>query len=106
MVEPKFFPQSRTLQLRQVAEMAGASLPASFDGDALISGVAPIESAGPGDLAYMDNPAYGAAVAVTRAGACLVSPRFAARVPATTAALVTPQPYRIFGQVLALLFPS
>ena len=28
------------------------------------------------------------------------------RFPPTTAALVTPQPYRVFGQVLALLFPS
>ncbi|HEX2556598.1 MAG TPA: UDP-3-O-(3-hydroxymyristoyl)glucosamine N-acyltransferase [Microvirga sp.] len=106
MTEPNFFPQSQTLTLRRVAEMAGLAVPDGFDGEAAIVGVAPVESAGPGDLAYMDNPAYAAALGATRAAACLVSPRFAARVPAATAALVTPQPYRIFAQVLALLFPG
>jgi UDP-3-O-[3-hydroxymyristoyl] glucosamine N-acyltransferase len=35
-----------------------------------------------------------------------VSSRFAAKVPSSTVAVVTPQPYRVFAQVLALLFPS
>ncbi len=106
MTEPNFFPQSQTLTLRRVAEMSGVPVPGGFDGEAVIRAVAPVESAGPGDLAYMDNPAYAAALSATRAAACLVSPRFAARVPPATAALVTPQPYRVFAQVLALLFPS
>jgi UDP-3-O-[3-hydroxymyristoyl] glucosamine N-acyltransferase len=54
----------------------------------------------------MDNPVYAAALERTAAGACLVPPRFAAKVPSTTVAIVTPQPYRVFAQVLALLFPS
>ncbi len=106
MSEPNFFPQSQTLTLRQVAEMAGVPVPAGFDGEKVIRGVAPVESAESGDLVYMDNPAYAAALGATRAAACLVSPRFAAKVPAATAALVTSQPYRIFARVLALLFPA
>jgi UDP-3-O-[3-hydroxymyristoyl] glucosamine N-acyltransferase len=106
MPEPLFFPQARTLTLRQVAEMAGCALPAVADGDAAIRAVAPLETAGPDDLAYMDNPAYVPALAVTRAGACLVSPRYAAKVPAGTVALVTREPYRVFADVLAVLFPS
>ncbi|WP_201834117.1 UDP-3-O-(3-hydroxymyristoyl)glucosamine N-acyltransferase [Microvirga zambiensis] len=106
MTESNFFPQSQTLNLRQVAEMANAKLPDGIDGELLLRGVAPLESAGPGDLAYMDNPAYGGALAATRAAACLVTPRFAAKVPAHTVALVTPQAYRVFAQVLAILFPS
>jgi UDP-3-O-[3-hydroxymyristoyl] glucosamine N-acyltransferase len=106
MTESNFFPQSQTLNLRQVAELANATLPDGVDGEFLLKGVAPLESAGPNDLAYMDNPAYGAALALTRAGACLVTPRFAAKVPSQTVALVTPQAYRVFAQVLGLLFPS
>ncbi len=106
MTESSFFPQHQTLTLRQVAELANATLPDGVDGEFLLKGVAPLESAGPGDLAYMDNPAYGGALASTRAGACLVTPRFAAKVPAQTIALVTPQAYRVFAQVLGLLFPS
>nr|WP_237050117.1 UDP-3-O-(3-hydroxymyristoyl)glucosamine N-acyltransferase [Microvirga ossetica] len=86
--------------------MANAALPDGIDGELLLRGVAPLESAGPGDLAYMDNPAYGSALAATRAAACLVTPRFAAKVPAHTVAIVTPLAYRVFAQVLGLLFPS
>jgi UDP-3-O-[3-hydroxymyristoyl] glucosamine N-acyltransferase len=106
MTEPTFFPQVQTLALRQVAELAGATLPGGIDGELSILGVAPLEIAGPTDLAYMDNTAYVTALGATRAAACLVSARFAAKVPAGTVAIVTPQPYRVFAQVLALLFPS
>jgi UDP-3-O-[3-hydroxymyristoyl] glucosamine N-acyltransferase len=106
MSDPIFFPQAQTIRLRQVAELACATLPADIDGDLVLEGVAPLESARSGDLAYMDNPAYGGALAETRAAACLVAPRFAAKVPATTVAIVTPEPYRVFAQVLGLLFPS
>jgi UDP-3-O-[3-hydroxymyristoyl] glucosamine N-acyltransferase len=106
MTESNFFPQSQTLTLRQVAEMANATLPDGIDGELLLKGVAPLENAGPGDLAYMDNPAYVGALASTRAGACLVTPRYAAKVPMETVAIVTPQAYRVFAQVLGLLFPS
>lgn len=106
MTESNFFPQSQTLNLRQVAELANATLPDDNDGEFLLKGVAPLETAGPNDLAYMDNPAYGGALAATRAGACLVTPRFAAKVPAHTVALVTPQAYRVFAHVMGMLFPS
>jgi UDP-3-O-[3-hydroxymyristoyl] glucosamine N-acyltransferase len=106
MTESNFFPQSQTLNVRQVAELANIALPDGTDGEFLLKGVAPLESAGPGDLAYMDNPAYVGALVATKAGACLVTPRYAAKVPAHTVAIVTPQAYRVFAQVLALLFPS
>jgi UDP-3-O-[3-hydroxymyristoyl] glucosamine N-acyltransferase len=106
MTDTNFFPRSQALTLGQVAEMANAALPDGVDGELLLRGVAPLESAGPQDLAYMDNAAYGAALASTRAAACLVTPRFAAKVPAHTVALVSPQAYRVFAQVLARLFPS
>jgi UDP-3-O-[3-hydroxymyristoyl] glucosamine N-acyltransferase len=106
MAEPNFFPNDGPLTLGQVAELAGAPLPEGVDSGRPIQGVGPIESAGPGDLAYMDNPAYAEALSRTQAGICLVSPRFAPRAPASTIALVTPQPYRVFAQVLARLFPS
>ncbi|MBF9195194.1 UDP-3-O-(3-hydroxymyristoyl)glucosamine N-acyltransferase [Microvirga terrestris] len=106
MAESDFFPQGRTLNLRQVAEMANVALPDGTDGEFLLRGVAPLESAGHGDLAYMDNPAYVGALAATKAAVCLVTPRYASKVPDGTVALVTPQAYRIFAQVLAILFPS
>jgi UDP-3-O-[3-hydroxymyristoyl] glucosamine N-acyltransferase len=106
MTETNFFPQSQTLNLRQVAEMAQTTLPDGADGELLLRGVAPLESAGPNDLAYMDNPAYVGALRATHAGACLVTPRFASKVPSHTASIVTPLAYRVFAQVMGLMFPS
>ncbi|WP_414471139.1 UDP-3-O-(3-hydroxymyristoyl)glucosamine N-acyltransferase [Microvirga sp. M2] len=106
MTESTFFPRSQTLTLRQVAEMAQTTLPDGADGEFLLKGVAPLESAGPNDLAYMDNPAYGAALSATQAAACLVTPRFAGKVPPQTVALVTPMAYRVFAAVMGKMFPS
>jgi UDP-3-O-[3-hydroxymyristoyl] glucosamine N-acyltransferase len=106
MSEPVFFPKGQPLPLRDIAGIAGAALPAGVDPDSLISGVAPLDSAGERDLAYMDNPKYAGALATTTAKACLVSRRFAAKVPAATIALVTEQPYRAYAEVLARLYPA
>ncbi|GJD51696.1 UDP-3-O-acylglucosamine N-acyltransferase [Methylobacterium crusticola] len=106
MSEPVFFPLAGAVRLSEIARLAGAALAPDVDGEAAIDGAAPLESAGPGDLAYMDNARYAESLTRTRARACLVSSRFAPRVPPGTVALVTPQPYRAFAQVLARLFPS
>jgi UDP-3-O-[3-hydroxymyristoyl] glucosamine N-acyltransferase len=106
MSEPIFFPRGAALTLREVAAIAGARLPDAADPDDRVAGVAPLESAGPDDLAYMDNPKYAGALETTAAKLCLVSPRFAAKVPASTIALVTSQPYRAYAEVLARLFPA
>ncbi|MDP4024129.1 UDP-3-O-(3-hydroxymyristoyl)glucosamine N-acyltransferase [Methylobacterium sp. NEAU 140] len=101
-----FFTPVAGLRLGAVAEAAGASLPAGADPDRILLGAAPLESAGPDDLAYMDNARYGAALAGTRAGACLVGPRFAARCPPGTVALVCRDPYRAYATLLGHLHPD
>ncbi len=106
MSEPIFFPQPQPLPLREIAAIAAAVLPDGVDPDSRILGVAPLEVAGPDDLAYMDNPKYADALAATGAKACLVSRRFAEKVPAGTVALVTEQPYRAYADVLARLYPA
>ena len=106
MSEPVFFPKNPPLTLRQIAEIAGAALPEGADPNSPVSGVAPLESAGGNDLAYMDNPKYADALARTGARACLVSRRFAAKVPAATVALVIDQPYHAYAEILARLYPA
>lgn len=106
MSDPIFFSSNVALGLGEIAGAAGVSLPEGADPLAEITGTAPLEHAGPGDLAYMDNARYGEALAGTKAGACLVSPRFAAKVPASTIALVTRDPYRVYAGLLARFHPD
>lgn len=106
MADPQFFPVSASLSFGEVASLCGLSLPEGVDPDRRITGAAALEAAGPADLAYMDNPKYTEALAATSAGLCLVSPRFVARIPAGTVALVTPTPYHLFARILAKLHPE
>ena len=69
-------------------------------------GVAALDRAGPRDLVFLDNPRYVRDAERTRAAACLVAARHASKLPATTLALVTPDPYRAFALVLARLYPQ
>jgi UDP-3-O-[3-hydroxymyristoyl] glucosamine N-acyltransferase len=105
MADPVFFPKSGDLTLGEVASLVSAPV-SEADSARTIRAVSPLEEAGPGDLAYMDNARYVAALAATRAGACLVSRRFAARVPGGTVALVVADPHLAYAAVLSRLHPS
>lgn len=106
MSDPQFFPIATSLSFGEVAAISGVSLPEGVDPARLVTGAAALEAAGPGDIAYMDNPKYTDALARTSAGLCLVSARFAARVPDATVALVSPAPYHAFARVLSRFFPD
>jgi UDP-3-O-[3-hydroxymyristoyl] glucosamine N-acyltransferase len=105
MADPVFFDIEGGLTVGEVASLVSAPLP-DTGSDRPLTAVMPLEDAGPLDLAYMDNARYADALAATRAGACLVSRRFAARVPVGTVALVVPDPHRAYATVLARLYPS
>ncbi len=106
MAEPSFFPIATSLSLSEVASMSGIALPEGADPTLRIEGVAPLETAGDSDAAYMDNPKYVAALAGTSAALCFVSQRFAERVPAGTVALITPAPYHAFAKLLSTFHPQ
>ena len=106
MSDPVFFTPQAGLTLGDVAAAAAIALPPGADPGAAIRAAAPLESAGPGDLAYMDNARYAEALARTGAAACLVAPRFSARVPSATVALVVRDPYRVYAGLLGRLHPD
>jgi UDP-3-O-[3-hydroxymyristoyl] glucosamine N-acyltransferase len=105
MADPIFFPVEGGLTLGEIAALVSAPIPEG-QGARVLGGVAPLEEAGPNHLAYMDNARYGEVLAATRAGAVLVSRRFAAKVPEGSAALVVADPHRAYAAVLARLHPS
>src|SRR3954470_15830314 len=106
MSHPVFFPKAAAIALSEIAAIAGVALPAPAAPVRPITRVAPLEAAGPDEIAYMDNARYAEALAATRAGVCLVARRFAAKVPATTLALIAPEPYRAYAALLARFYPS
>jgi len=88
------------LSVQELARRIGAELRGGGAGD--ISGVAPLETAGPSQIAFYANPRYRRELQATRAGAVIVSDEDAAQVPASSARLVAPQPYVAFAKASAL----
>ncbi|GLK80910.1 UDP-3-O-(3-hydroxymyristoyl)glucosamine N-acyltransferase [Methylopila turkensis] len=106
MIEPRFFSKPEPLDVDRLLSITGATLAAGSAEGLAISGIGPIDRAGPADLTFLDNPAYAADLAESRAGACLLAPKFLDRAPAGLVALVSPEPYRAFARVAAALYPA
>jgi UDP-3-O-[3-hydroxymyristoyl] glucosamine N-acyltransferase len=71
----------------------------------LLEGVAPLQTAGPSEVSFLDNRRYSSALDRTSAGAVVVHPDMAARVPTTSAAILTSEPYAAWARVAALFYP-
>jgi len=66
--------------------------------------VAPLQTARPNEVSFLDNRRYASALEQTSAGAVIVQPDMAARVPAGTVAIQTIEPYAAWARVAALFY--
>jgi UDP-3-O-[3-hydroxymyristoyl] glucosamine N-acyltransferase len=103
---PDFFSTNRELTIGEIVTLTGAKPRADVPLDRRIGNIAPLDAAGASAITFIDNAKYLDALAITRAGACLVAPRFEGKAPDRLAVLVTPEPYRAFVVVARALFPS
>jgi len=106
MTEPQFFKAPAGLTVGQIAELTGARVCAGARLEHLISNVAPLDRAGPHDLAFIDNAQYLDALISTGAGACLAVERFAAKAPSRINVLCIAEPYPAFVAVARRLYPE
>src|ERR1700758_2868905 len=89
-----------------IAALTGAKLRAGDPAERPFRNIAPLDTAGASDLSFLDNSKYVSALATTRAGACLIAPRFVEQAPRHLVVLETPQPYAAFVTVTRKLFAS
>ncbi|WP_051439793.1 UDP-3-O-(3-hydroxymyristoyl)glucosamine N-acyltransferase [Methylobacterium sp. 10] len=94
------------LRLKDLTKAAGVPFPASANPDLTLRGGASLETAEPWNLAYMDDHRYAAPLRRTRAGACIVSDRFADLVPPQTVAIVVKDPPMAYAIMLSRLHPD
>jgi len=101
--DARFFGRAGPFALSDVAAAAGGTTqPCALT----LSGVAPLQTAGPEHVSFLDNRKYAPLLETTRAGAVVVHPDLAARVPAGCAAIVTAEPYLGWARVAALFHPT
>lgn len=92
---------ARALTLAELAERLGAEL--EGDAAALVSSVAPLDAAGPGQVTFLHNPKYRPLLETTRATAAIVGPKD--RVTGRNL-LVSSNPYLALAGAVALLHPA
>jgi len=106
MTERGFFKLQSSLTVREIAALTGAEPRSGAPLDQVISNVAPLDLAGPGDVTFIEQARYADSLAETRASACLMNERFESNAPPGLIVLRTKEPYRAFIAVQRTLFPD
>ena len=106
MPDSRFFAAAGPFTLEQLAALSGAELAADADPKRQISNVAPLETAGPSDLSFLENRKYVDAFAATAAGACFAHPDLADKAPKTTALLLSRTPYKAYALAAQAFYPN
>ncbi len=89
-----------SLTLGAIVEALGGRLWGSPD--TMVSGLAPLQSAQPGQISFLSQARYQSQLANSRAGCVIVSPAFEAQVRQRPAAIITDDPYLYFARLTRL----
>jgi UDP-3-O-[3-hydroxymyristoyl] glucosamine N-acyltransferase len=106
MTEAFFFQPRSGLSLREIVALTGAAPPAVAELDRRITGIAPLDRAGPSDLCFLDSAKFAARASICEAGACLTLERLAPLLPRSVSPLCVDAPYRAFVEVSRKLYPD
>jgi len=85
--------------LRELADRLGCAL--RGDGGVVVTGVAPIDGAGPGSLTFVASAKWAARLKATGAAAVIVAPSVETPLPS----LLSDNPYLTFARAVAILHP-
>lgn len=105
MADPRFFSVAGPFTLARLAEISGAEVAAGADLAAEFRDVAALETAGAGEISFLDNRKYIAAFESSRAGAAIIPPDLADKAPAGMALLLAKDPYRAYAKVAQAFHP-
>ena len=106
MADSRFFDRAGPHTVAAIADLSGARLLDPADAGRLVRDVAPLETAGPDDLTFLDNRKYADAFTRSRAGAAFVGERIADRPPPGMALLIAGDPYKAFARAAQAFYPE
>ncbi|MBO0905112.1 UDP-3-O-(3-hydroxymyristoyl)glucosamine N-acyltransferase [Jiella sonneratiae] len=106
MSDASFFKRGAGLTVGDIGALTGAELGAGTDPARLITGLGPLDRAGPADLSFFDNPRYLDQLASSRAGCVIVAAKHLAAAPAGLPHLVAGNVHVAFAAAGRALFPA
>jgi UDP-3-O-[3-hydroxymyristoyl] glucosamine N-acyltransferase len=105
MADPRFFSRRGPISVADLASLSGATCAANADPAKLIHDVSPLERAAADNLSFFDNPKYLEAFVRSKAGACIVHPKYADRAPPGMSLLLCDKPYRSYALAAGAFYP-
>lgn len=106
MADPRFFKNAGPVSLAELAQLTGAVLRDPAQDCRTVADVAPLDTAGPDQISFIDNVKYRDQFAGTRAGACFAAPAMLDYAPAGTLVLVTDRPYKAYALTAQRFYPD
>jgi UDP-3-O-[3-hydroxymyristoyl] glucosamine N-acyltransferase len=105
MADPRFFDRAGPFTLDALCAVSGAKLLHPAAGKRLYRDVAPLETAGPEDVSFLENRKYIEAFLRSRAGAAFVDEKAAEQAPPGMALLVSKEPYKAYALAARAFYP-
>ena len=106
MADRRFFDRAGPFTLDVLSASSGARLLRAEDGARLFSDVAPLETAGPSDVSFLENRRYIEAFVRSHAGAAFVDEKAAERAPPGMALLISKEPYKAYALAAQAFYPA
>ncbi len=100
--DERFFRRTGPHSIGAIASLLGIEV---AQPERMLTGVAPLQSAGSEDVSFLDNRRYAGLLAETKAGAVILHPDFADKVPQGCVVLAVAEPYVGWAKVSALFYP-
>lgn len=104
MADPRFYDNHGPLTLGAITKLTGAEI--AYDNGSAVHDVAPLDVAGPGQIAFCDNAKMVEKLARTGASAIIVTRALLDAAPPTAARLVSDKPNLAFAKIAGALYPT
>jgi UDP-3-O-[3-hydroxymyristoyl] glucosamine N-acyltransferase len=106
MADPRFFNRAGPFTLAELAQASKTHLSQDAEPQKLFYDVAPLETAGPRDVSFLENRKYLPAFRSSRAGAAFVDGGAAEAAPPGMAVLVASEPYKAYALAAQAFYPQ
>ena len=106
MPDNRFYKSVGPFSVIELAQISGAKIANEHCRKILIKDVAAIESAGPEEISFLDNPRYVEAFSKSSAGVCVVHPDRAKKAPDGMILLLSEAPYLAFAKIATKMYPD
>jgi UDP-3-O-[3-hydroxymyristoyl] glucosamine N-acyltransferase len=106
MPDPRFFDRAGPFKLDVLSALSGATLLRPEDGGRLCRDVAPLETAGPEDVSFLENRKYIQAFVRSHAGAAFVDEKAVEKAPPGMVLLVSKEPYKAYALAAQAFYPA